>query len=226
MRRRALTLGVLLILIAIFILEQGPQVLAPAGEIPGLSMHYTKENVVIPPTLYNVPASNYSFAAEDLQSGVQLVGSLEVGGGGQVAFYVMNEGNFSLWRARQPASLVLAKPLVVFYNFTFSPTSSETYCFVFANQGNSPVQVIFSLNSVQDMVVLNPLLQYAGFELLLLGVVLTFLGLRGGRPKVEALKAKSEVKHAPSSGWKCKFCGAENVKEDRTFCDKCGRAQT
>ena len=212
-----------MILIAIFVLEQGPQVLAPAAEIPGLSTHYTKENVILPPTLYNVPASNYSFAAEDLQSGVQLVGSLQVSGGGQVALYVMDEGNFTLWRARQPASLVLAKPLAVFYNFTFSPTSSETYYFVFSNQGNSPVQVIFNLNSIQDMVVLNPLLQYAGFELLLLGVVLAFFGLRGGKPKVEA---KPETKRVSDSGWKCKFCGAENIKEDHTFCDKCGRAQS
>ena len=218
MRRRALTLGVLILLIAIFVLEEGPQVFAPVAGIAGLSTHYTKENVILPPTLYNVPAANYSFASEDLPGGEQLTGSLEVGAGGQVAFYVMDEGNFSLWRTGRPASLVLAKPLVVSYNFTFSPTSSGTYYFVFANQGNSPLQVIFSLSSVQDIVVLSPFVQYSGFELLLIGAVLTFFGLGGGRRKVEA-------KPASQPGWTCKFCGAGNVKEDRTFCDKCGRAQ-
>ena len=218
MRRKALTLGVLLILMAIFVLEEGPQVFAPVADIAGLSAHYTEESVILPPTLYSVPAANYSFASEDLRGGGQLVGSLEVGAGGQVAFYVMDEGNFSLWRAGRPASVVLAKPLVVSYNFTFSPTSSGAYYFVFANQGISSLQVIFSLSSVQDIVVLSPFVQYAGFELFLLGAVLTFFGLRGGGRKVEA-------KRASDSGWKCKFCGAGNVKEDRTFCDKCGRAQ-
>jgi hypothetical protein len=218
MRRRALTLGVLLILMAIFVLEEGPQVFAPVADIAGLSTHYTEESVILPPTLYSVPATSYSFASEHLLSGGQLVGSLEVGAGGQVAFYVLDEGNFSLWRAGRPASLVLAKPLVVSYNFTFSPASSETYYFVFANQGISPLQVIFSLSSLQDIVVLSPPVQYAGFELLLFGVVLTFFGLKGGGRKVEA-------KRASESGWKCKFCGARNVKEDRTFCEKCGRAQ-
>jgi hypothetical protein len=219
MRRRLLTLGVLLILIAIFVLEEGPDVFAPVAGIAGLSTHYTKENVILPPTLYSVPAANYSFATEDLPSGGQLVGSLEVGAGGQVAFYVMDGGNFSLWRVGRPASLVLAKPLVISYNFTFSPTSSGTYYFVFANQGSNPLQVVFSLSSVQDVVVLSPLVQYAGIELLLLGAVLTFFGLKGGGRKVKA-------KPVSDSGWKCKFCGAANVKEDRTFCDNCGRAQT
>jgi len=220
MRRRLLTLGVLLILVSIFVFEQGAQVLAPVADLTGLSAGYTKENVILPPTLYSVPASNYTFVSEDIAGGSQLVGSLEVGDGGQVAFYVMDEGNFSLWRTGQPASLVLAKPLAVSYNFTLSPPSSGTYYFVFANHSDTPLDVIFSLSSAQEVVVLSPFVQYAWLELFLLGAVLTFLGLRGGKPK-----AQVEAKPVIRPGWKCKFCGAENDVKERMFCGKCGRAQ-
>jgi len=218
MRRRTLTLGVLLLLLAIYVLEQGAQVLAPVAEVAGLTTQYTKEDVVVAPTLYTVPAENYSFALETLPGGRQYVGSLEVADGRQVGFYIMNEDNFSLWRVGRPASLVLANPDAISYNFTLSPSLSETYYFVFDNAENSPVVVVFGLSSIQNVVVLNPLVGYAGYELLFLGVVLSFFGLRGGA-------GKSKKKQAAEAAWKCKFCGARNVGDKPTFCAKCGRAQ-
>jgi hypothetical protein len=221
LRKRTLTLGILLILLAIFVLEQGAQVFAPIAEIAGLATQYTRESVILPPTLYSVPAANYTFAPESLPGGRQYVGSLEVADGRQVGFYVMNEGNFSLWRARRPASLLLANPNAVSYNFTVSPTTSGTYYFVFDNQENSPLAVVFGLSSVQDIMVLNPFVGYAGYELLFLGVVLSFFGLRGGGSKPETKPAARTVE--PS--WKCKFCGVSNPGNEPTFCGKCGRAQ-
>jgi hypothetical protein len=224
MRRRSLTFGILLILVSIFVLEEGAQVLAPVADLAGLSSRLTAENVILPPTLYSVPASNYTFATEDIPGGSQLVGSLEVGDGGQVAFYVMDEGNFSLWRTGHPASLVLARPLAVSYNFTLSLPSSGTYYFVFANHGDSPLDVIFSLSSAQEVVVLSPFVQYAWLELFLLGALFTFVGLSGGKPKAQ-VEAKRVAEPVAEPGWKCKFCGAENDLKERMFCGKCGRAQ-
>jgi hypothetical protein len=227
MRRRTLTLGVFLILLAVFVLEQGVQVFAPIADLAGLTTHYTRENVILPPTIYSVPGANYSFASEDLTGGGHFVGALQVTGGREVGFYVMNEGNFSLWRAGRPASLILVEPMAISYNFTLSPSVSGTYYFVFDNQDSSPNVVIFSLSSVQDVTVLNPLVQYAGFELLLLGVVLSFLGVGGGKRKVKEkpAPAKAEPARVQDSGWNCKFCGARNSAEDHMFCSKCGRAQ-
>ena len=218
LRRKTLTVSVFLILVAILLFEQGVQVLTPLADIAGLSSHYTKETVILSPTLYSVPASNYSFVSEDLPGGSQFVGSLQVADGREVAFYVMNEGNFSLWRTGRPPVLVLVEPIAVSYNFTLSPSVPGTNYFVFDNQDNSPRTVIFSLSSTQTVTALNPLLQYAGFELLLLGAVLSFLGLKGG-------KRKPEPSPVVESGWKCKFCGALN-EEERVFCVKCGRSQS
>jgi len=218
MRRKTLTLGVLLLLAAFFVLQQGAQVLAPVADIAGLSTHYAQERVVVPPTLYSVPALNFTFASEYLTGGVQFVGSVNVAEGRQVGFYVMDEGNFSLWRADRPASLVLAEPLAISYNFTISPAVSGMYYFVFENEDTTPHVVIFSLSSIQNVVLLNPLVDYAGFELLLLGLLFCFFGLRGR-------KGKKDAKSKPGSAWKCRFCGARNTTGDRTFCAKCGRAQ-
>jgi hypothetical protein len=218
MRRKTLTVGVLLILIGVLLFEQGVQVLTPLADIAGLSSHYTEETVILSPTLYSVPALNYSFVSEYLPSGSQLVGSLQVAEGREVAFYVMNEGNFSLWRTGRPSSIVLVEPIAVSYNFTLTPSAAGTYYFVFDNQDTGPRTVIFSLSSTQPVTVLSPLLQYASFELLLLGAALSFLGLRGG-------KKKAKPSPVVESGWKCKFCGALN-EEGRVFCVKCGRSKS
>ncbi len=218
MRRKTLTLGVLLIIAGVLLFQQGTQVLTPLADITGQASHYTQETVILSPTLYSIPASNYSFVSEDLSSGSQLVGSLQVAEGREVAFYVMNEGNFSLWRTGHPSALVLAEPIAVSYNFTLSPSVAGTYYFVFDNQDNSPRTVIFTLSSAQSVTALNPLLQYADFELLLIGVILSFLGLRGG-------KKKSKPSPVVESGWKCKFCGAMN-EEALAFCVKCGRSRS
>jgi len=203
------------------VLQQGAQILAPTADVAGLSTQYAKEDVILPPTLYTVQASNYSFAVETLPSGRQYVGSLQVAEGRPLGFYVMDEGNFSLWRSGHPASLVLANANAVSFNFTLPPTLSGTYYFVFDNQENSQLAVVFALSSTQTITALNPLVGYAGYELLFLGVVLSFFGLRGGGSKP---KTKRVVRTA-EAGWKCKFCGAENPGNEPTFCGKCGRAQ-
>ena len=211
----------LLIVAAFFVLEQGEQIITPVAEVTGLTAHYPQDIAILPATLYSVPPSNYSFATENLPGGRQYVGSLEVANGRQVGFYIMDAGNFSLWRSGRPASLALANPDAISYNFTFSPSLSGTYYFVFENQENSPLVVVFSLSWVQDVVVLNPFIGYAGIELFLLGVVFSFFGLRGGGSKGE----RKAYERTVEAGWKCKFCGARNVGPEPTFCSKCGRAQ-
>ena len=220
MRRKTLTLGILLILAAFFVLEQGVQIFAPVAEIAGLSTHYTKEDVILPPTLYNVPAANYTFAPVTLLDGRQYVGSLEVADGRQVGFYVMDAQNFSFWRAGRPASLILANPNALSYNFTLSPSLSGTYYFVFDNSENSPLSVVFAVSSTQNITVLSPFVQYVAYELFFIGVVLSFFGLRGGPKKTET----KQFAQTAEAGRKCKFCGARNVGE-AAFCAKCGRAQ-
>jgi hypothetical protein len=110
---------------------------------------------------------------------------------------------------------------VISYNFTLSAFLSGTYYFVFENQESSPLDVVFGLSSIQAITTLNPLVGYAGYELLLLGVVLCFFGLRGGGSKPETKRAL----HNAGAVWKCKFCGAKNRADESTFCAKCGRAR-
>jgi hypothetical protein len=224
MRRKTVTVGVLLILGAILLFQQGAQILTPLADISGLSSHYTEETVILPPTLYSISASSNSSVSEDLPSGSQIIGSLQVAEGRDVAFYVMDAGNFSLWSTRRPSATVLAEPTAVSYNFTMSPNAAGTYYFVFDNQNNSPRTVIFSLSSVQTVTVLNPLVQYANFEILLVGLVLSYLGLKGGKSKPEPSPVVKKTRTSAPS-WKCKFCGALN-EEKRVFCVKCGRSQS
>ena len=217
MRRTSLAIGLVLVLAAVFLLSQGTQMLVPLSESFGLNSHYYKQNIVVPPTLFSIPASNYTYTSTNLQSPSEVTGTLQVSNGRQVAFYVMDQGNFSLWQRGRPSAVVLVQPVAISYNFTFSPPEAGTYYFIFDNQDNSPRSVIFTLNVVENLTVLNPFVQYAGFELLLVGVGLTYLGLKGGK---KAAEPAPEI-----SGWKCKFCGAVNEDYQAQFCGKCDRSR-
>ncbi|MGD0176117.1 MAG: zinc ribbon domain-containing protein [Candidatus Bathyarchaeia archaeon] len=215
-RRKILTIGLILIVAGAFTIEQGPQFLSPIAQSVGFASHVQTVNLILPPTLLAVPSSNYTFLFSDLRGDVQVQGALEVTDGREIAFYVMDEGNFSLWRAGRPSAIILARPTAISYNFTFTPTTSGTYFFVFDNQDTSRRVVIFSLNAVENLTVLNPIVEFAGYEIFLVGFILSLFGISTGK--------KGETIPAEALGWKCRFCGAVNTG-DQTFCEHCGRSQ-
>jgi hypothetical protein len=179
------------------------------------------ERLVIPQTLLTVPASSNTFLSADLRGGVQVKGSLVVGVGQEIGFYVMDEGNFTLWRAGKPSLILLAKPTAVSYNFTITPRGTGTYYFVFDNQDTARRVVIFSLSMVEDTTVPSPVMEYAGYLAFALGIVVFAIGARTGRPKPKAEVAPVVT---PATRVHCRFCGAE-IARDQLFCEKCGRAQ-
>jgi hypothetical protein len=217
MRRFVLTIGFVLMLAGIFVLSQGTQALTPFAELVGLESRVQTERLLISPTVLTVAASSYSFLPANLRGGVQAKGSLEVGAGQEVGLYVMNEGNFTLWRAGQPSTVLLAKPIAISYNFTITPKTTGSYYFVFDNQDTTRRVVIFSLSMVEDTTIISPVVDYAGYLVFALGVVLFAIGARTGKrkPKPEAIR---------ETGARCKFCSAE-IATDEKFCRKCGRAQ-
>jgi len=189
------------------------------AEAFGLVSRTQVERTLVAPTLLAVPALDYTFVSVDLKGGTDVRGSLQVVGSREVALYVMDEGNFTLWRAGHSSTVVLARPIVISYNFTFSVQSTGSYYFIFDNQDTARRTLIFSLTGIEHEFMLSPLVAYADYELLALGLALTILGLRGGKKRVEAEQAPPVEK-----GPKCRFCGS-TLGRDGVFCEKCGRAQ-
>ena len=216
-RRTVLTIGLLFVLFGIFILTQGPQVLGQVAESAGLAYQYKTETPIIPSTLLNVAPMSYTFLPSNLKENIQVTGSVQVADAREIAFYVMNEGNFSLWSSGHPAEIVLVSPTVISSNFTFTPAIAGSYYFVFDNHDTASRVVIFNLNAVGTNTALSPLVQYAAYETLAIGIVLSAIGLKTG-------KKKTAEKAVEVTGWRCKFCKAENPSE-QVFCAKCGRSQ-
>jgi hypothetical protein len=229
MRKTLLAVGLVIMLVGVFVVNEGVQVVVPFAELVGLVSHVQTEKLLVSPTLLTVAPSTYSFVPVDLRGGVKVMGSLEVGAGQEVGFYVMDEGNFTLWRAGQPSSVLLAKPIAITYNFTVTPKTAGGYYFVFDNPDTTRRVVIFSLSTVENITVLNPIVDYLGYLIFALGIVLFAIGARTGKrkpkPEVQIKReviAKPETK--PEASVRCKFCGAEVPKGEK-FCLKCGRAQ-
>jgi len=220
LRKSVLAIGFLMILGGGFVLNQGEQILTPIAQVLGLVSNVPTERVLIPPTLLAVAASNHTFLTAPLEGGVQVTGSLQVSGGRDVAFYVMDEGNFLLWRAGQPSSIIIANPAATVYNLTFTTQSAGTYYFVFDNQDTTRRTVIFSLDVVENRLVTNPIINYAGYELLVIGILLAFVGIRTGSKRTP----EPELKPVTETGLRCRFCHAE-ISPGQTFCESCGRSQ-
>jgi uncharacterized membrane protein len=223
MRRVILTIGLLVIIAGFYVVQHGAQVMTPVAQAFGLVTYTQHQTAIIAPTAISVPPSNYSFLNANLESGVQVRGSLQVGDGREVAFYVMNEGNFSLWRTGHPSSIVLAQPMAISSNFTFAPSSGGTYYFIFDNQDSSRRVVFFALDTVQNTVVLDPIIEYAGYLLFIVGIVLVAVGAKTGKRKKPPVQEPPAV--VENIGWQCRFCSAQNTSEE-AFCEKCGRART
>ena len=219
MRRSLLVIGVLLILAGFYVLNEGVQILVPIAELTGLTSQVQTESPIVPPTLLSVPPGNYTFLPVNLQAGVTAKGALQVGNGQAIALYVMDDQNFVLWKKGQPSTIILARPTAISYNFTLPSQAAGTYYFVFDNQDTTKKVVIFSLSVQESSTVLNPVVNYAGYELFVLGLLLFVIGARTGRSKPKYEEAK-----VADTGVRCRFCGAR-LATNETFCSKCGRAQ-
>ena len=148
--------------------------------------------------------------------------SFQVVSGQEIAFYMMNQGNYSLWRTGRPSTVVRYIPMAASGNFTLTPQATGTYYFIFENQDSSRHSVIFSLSVLQTTETLDPYAENAGFLVIGLGLVIFLLGARTGGKKRP--KAKAETIKTTGSTPRCKYCGAE-ITKGQSFCSKCGRSQ-
>lgn len=211
-----LTIGLLMIIGGVYVLNQGGQFLYPIARATGLISYAQSQMVIVPSTLLTVAPSNYTFLTADLRNGVQTTGKLQVEGGSQIGFYVMNMDNFSEWRRGYPTVIELARPDAINYNFTFLPHSNGRYYFIFSNQDPIRKNVVFILNAIEVVPVVSPFILYGGYEALVLGVLLSIIAMKTGRKR-----EPSRI----SDGSNCRFCG-KRIGSAETFCSYCGRSQT
>ena len=215
MRVVALSVGLLLILASFYVINEGSHILTPVAELAGLVTHSVSVSPVIPSTLLTIPASNYAYLTADLKA-IKTTGRVQVEGGSEIGFYIMNAGNYSEWRQSHPSAIILSNLDAINYNFTFIPNGADTYYFVFSNEDPVRKNVVFTLSQVEDVMSPHPLVQYAGYEMLLVGILLSIFAVRTGKRK---------LKRARETELKCKFCG-ERMGPEEVFCSRCGKSKT
>ena len=223
MRWLVLTLGLLILAAGLYVADQGTQILTPVAEVTGQLSGGVLVTPVVQSTLLSVPASNYTYLTANLKENIKANGIVQVEGGSQIGFYIMNSGNFTQWRHGNPSTIALAKADATSYNFTFVPDVDGSYYFIFSNQDTGHKNVIFALNIVAYTATPSPFIQYADFELIVIGILLIIIGIRTGtRSKSWKEDATSRVEGKAAQ---CKFCG-KALAIDEMFCPKCGRSQS
>ena len=220
MNKSLLILGIVFMLAGFFFLNQGVSVLAPVAQLAGLATQVQTEVVVLPPTVLTVQAMNYTFLPANLQGSISVRGTMQVSNGQAVAMYVMDQENFIQWQTRHTGAVLLAKPMAMSYNFTITPKTAGTYYFIFDNQDTTRRVIILSLSTLEDRIVVSPMIENAGYELFALGIIFLAVGVKLGGKK----QKHQEPLKTPASGTGCRFCGAP-LPSGQIFCAKCGRAQ-
>jgi hypothetical protein len=236
MRKYMLMAGIVFLLVGIFVMNQGTQILTPLATGIGLTSHTTNQRVLIAPTLLAVGPESQTLISTSLDSGARVVGSFQVGAGRQMDFYIMNASGYRDWNAGRPAAIILAVLDAPSYKFNLTLGTAGSCYFIFENQENVRGTVVFQVNIMTDVFTINPVVEYVPFALLVVGILFLGLGVTGGQKKPQPMKpgAKSVVARPtapvptvsplPTAGWKCKFCGSGNsIKEQ--FCKTCGRSK-
>lgn len=213
-----MTVGILLVVLGAILLSQGAQVIDLIGEFTGQSSHFVTMTPIIEPTLLAVGAMNYTYLSVQLDANVQITGSFQVGASNEIDFFVMDEEGFSHWRAGRPTPVLLAALSVSVHNFTLTPSYADSYHFVFENQDSIRHVILFKLAMITERTVVSPLVEYLPYEIIAGGILLSLLGMGGGKRKPQ------EVPQPASATWRCRFCAQENPL-DESFCRGCGRAQ-
>lgn len=150
---------------------------------------------------------------------------VQVEGESQIEFYIMNEGNFTQWRLGNPSTVALAKSDVTNYNFTFIPDGTGLYYFIFNNQDAGPKSILFTLNTVTYTTTPSPIIQYADFELIIIGILLTVIGIKTGKRARSRKEPDVTAWAEDKTTMKCKFCG-KCLATGELFCPNCGRSQS
>ena len=177
--------------------------------------------------LVKIAPGNYSYLSYNMRANAELTVTISAGTEA-VDFYLMNEGNFSMWnRASSSSSQVYPQSALNVKNYSFDisgPGTAQTYYLVFVSRSASSqtdVLVHYSLQVAPDSSVAA-----LPTALLGIGVILALAGARFGGKKggAEVVQAASPPPPTDAGRPKCKYCGAE-LTGDTGFCSSCGRSQ-
>ena len=138
-----------------------------------------------------------------------------------------------------PPTVILAVFSTGLYKFNLTLGSAGNYYFIFENQENIRSTVIFQLNIVNDVVIVNPCCRIPAHFALLVGILLLALGVTGREERSRRPDRSQELSGGiavptaqfcnvcnlvATTGWRCGFCGTGNPLEEK-FCKDCGRSQ-
>jgi len=187
MRRRILTVGVILLLIGVYLLLR-PDVVEALARSFGAVRVIQRDEMIVAPTLLRVAPSNYSYISEIFSAQKfteqSFTGRISVGGDQTIDFYVMNRENFTLWLNGQPASISVSALSVKNYTFTLKLGRADTYYFVFDNTySKDRKNVVFSLSLDELVQEVNPTVNYMVLLLLIIAVILVAYGAKSPKRK-------------------------------------------
>jgi len=187
MRRRILTVGAILLLVAVYLLLS-PDVVETLARTFGAVRTTQRDEMIVAPTLLRVAPSNYSYISQIFSTQEfteqHFTGKISVGGDQSIDFYVMNQGNFTLWLNEQPASISVSALSAKNYTFTLKLDRADTYYFVFDNSySHDRKNVVFSLLLEEQTQEIDPTVNYLVLLFSVVAVILVVYGATGPKRK-------------------------------------------
>lgn len=187
MRRRVLTIGVILLVITVYLLLS-PDLVETLARTFGAIRTTERDKMIVAPTLLRVEPSNYSYVSQMLSTErfteLSFTGTIGVGGDQGIDFYIMNQGNFTRWVTGQSALISVSALSAKNYTFTLRLTRADTYYFVFDNTySNDRKNIVFSLLLEEQAQEVDPSANYFVLLLLIVACILVAYGATGPKRK-------------------------------------------
>jgi hypothetical protein len=181
MAHRLLVVGLVLAAVGAVLVALGPPTVDTLALRVGLATQDTQSRVVAQQTAVPVPSLNFSPYSFTLEEGEAAMGTFVVTGNRTMTFLFLDEPNFRLWEAEQPANYLYASEFVGSLTATVRPLQAGLHYLVFKNDGPAPLTVLFQLSAAREIITPLPLSTIGSPTLIGIGAVVAVLAVRRDR---------------------------------------------
>ncbi len=177
MRPRVLILGLIPLVLGIYLNYWG------TGAVSTFALSLGNPSTKMEPhkpLLLTVEPNNYTYTAIPISTDKLRTLQGSYAATGELSLYIMNRTEYEAWKKGKPTPVELSIISTTGRNFTLIPDSLGTYYIVLDNRMSDKAKsVTLSLIEEVRTVETSPLFNYLPLALVLIGIILVSLGLRG-----------------------------------------------
>jgi hypothetical protein len=194
MRTRILSFGLILLLIGVYLIFGGADLIKTLSTSTTTTSVQTETQKQV---LLTVEGNSYTYLSTSPS-----IHNLQVSykATGEISIYIMNNSEFEDWKNGKPTTVQIYVFSAKDGDFMFTPEHGGTYYIVFDNRGSNSVKsVIVNISNEKVVTTTIPAIEYLPQFLIIIGIILTGFGLAGKRKRKSPQKDRGTLERMARS---------------------------